>query len=524
MSDQQPRPDKTLSEISHLFLSSVRERQTHGAARPVRTPPGQQPPQPPESSQPLQSSLHAHADTEIDLTPEEFAQVLGGAELVAAEAQSSAPVAALLGGHLGASQLDRARDYAAHQASGGARVALIEVDAAEFRLWLFEPSNRLNQESLDQPTTESLDARRMTEALHELADDVDQWFVLLPSPRASEARALLREMDRWVLLASGDHDGIVAGYRTLKGLSESHERNDAARPLPRLSLAVLDARDATEASRAFAKLAGACEQFLHWPMEAEPFVARAAGVSEHLVLACRATRDKAQLAAAPQWPVVQNFLSYLKTIRRADEPMQRRDRSDATSTATAMATDVRTVAQDFVGQHPNTPRLHAGAEHSPRSAAPDPSPEPARRSTDSTDVIDLPSDDSTPESIVRAVLRGSADLVESPVRPPMCAHASLAVSRERRLVLVAVARQGLSDLRAIGQAYRWLIENRPLISLAIPQFAIDAHQLPRLHLLVDHADVTADVLQPMLQSNNVTVHAYRKLRWGAKTGLLLEAA
>ena len=106
----------------------------------------------------------------------------------------------------------------------------------------------------------------------------------------------------------------------------------------------------------------------------------------------------------------------------------------------------------------------------------------------------------------------------------MCPHASLAVSRDRRLVLVAVARQGLSDLRAIGQAYRWLIENRPLIGMAVPQFAIDAHQLPQLHLLVDHADMTAEVLQPMLQSANVTVHAYRKLRWGGKTGLLLEAA
>ncbi len=53
---------------------------------------------------------------------------------------------------------------------------------------------------------------------------------------------------------------------------------------------------------------------------------------------------------------------------------------------------------------------------------------------------------------------------------------------------------------------------------------IDAHQLPRLHLLVDHADMSAEVLQPMLQSASVTVHAYRKLRWGSKTGLLLEAA
>ena len=47
---------------------------------------------------------------------------------------------------------------------------------------------------------------------------------------------------------------------------------------------------------------------------------------------------------------------------------------------------------------------------------------------------------------------------------------------------------------------------------------------PRLTLLVDHADITAEVLAPMLESNTVNVRAYRKLRWGNKTGLLLEAA
>src|SRR5687767_8912738 len=118
MTDQpQPKPDKTLSEISHLFLSSVRERATQGAARPLRTPPA-----PPMS---------AHADLDIDLTPEEFAQVLGVPELLHGAEEPHVPVAALLAGHLGAGQLDRARDYAAYQASGGARVGLIEVDAAE---------------------------------------------------------------------------------------------------------------------------------------------------------------------------------------------------------------------------------------------------------------------------------------------------------------------------------------------------------------------------------------------------------
>ena len=58
MSDEQPNK-KSLSEISHLFLSSIRDRQLpDGSPRPQRTPP---------------------SDATIDLTPEEFARVYGGA-------------------------------------------------------------------------------------------------------------------------------------------------------------------------------------------------------------------------------------------------------------------------------------------------------------------------------------------------------------------------------------------------------------------------------------------------------------
>ena len=40
----------------------------------------------------------------------------------------------------------------------------------------------------------------------------------------------------------------------------------------------------------------------------------------------------------------------------------------------------------------------------------------------------------------------------------------------------------------------------------------------------DGHDLSADLLQPVLQSDHVTVQSYRKLRWGGRTGLLLEAA
>ncbi len=94
MSDQESQPPhdpkKTLSEISHLFLSSIRDKQTNGTPRPLRTPPGQQPPpqsaqpsapQPPQQQQasaPKQSSRQSSQSSQqpprtyisIDLTPE----------------------------------------------------------------------------------------------------------------------------------------------------------------------------------------------------------------------------------------------------------------------------------------------------------------------------------------------------------------------------------------------------------------------------------------------------------------------
>jgi hypothetical protein len=91
-------------------------------------------------------------------------------------------------------------------------------------------------------------------------------------------------------------------------------------------------------------------------------------------------------------------------------------------------------------------------------------------------------------------------------------------------MLLAVAGRGLGQLLSIGQAHRWMTENGELIRMALPQLAIDVSSVPAITLFVDHNDLSAEILQPMLQSGTVTVQAYRKVKWGAKTGLLLEAA
>src|SRR5687767_11397505 len=125
MSDQDPNldPKKTLSEISHLFLSSIRDKQTNGAARPQRTPPGQRKEEP-SPEQPAAPKPAPRTDISIDLTPEEFAQVYGGADAAAepesdgqeaaAEPRTCAPVSAVIASHLNGKQFDRVKEYARH--------------------------------------------------------------------------------------------------------------------------------------------------------------------------------------------------------------------------------------------------------------------------------------------------------------------------------------------------------------------------------------------------------------------------
>lgn len=482
MSDA-PKPNPSLAEISHLFLSSVRERQTGGAPKPVRRPPGR-------------------AQT-VDLTPEELAQVIQDDPSPLEETTDCpiAPVSAIIGGQLNGPLLDRARQYAAHLAKDVGRVGLIQVDSAEFRVLLYERGLE-NGESAASPMNEGFDARRMSEALAELAWDVDRWLLVLTSTRSQEARSLLKKVSHWVLLSTSDSESVVTCYRTLKGFSELHR--------PRLSVAFVDAGESPESQKAFRKLNNVTQQFLGWPIEQESPVLAAGAVSEHQVIACCGSHDKAQLAAAPQWEIVTHFIARARSFSQPGKPLG----TPAPLAAPAPRQHVADIEiPDATPELGPAPVLHP------------PSLKMAQENNENSEVYDLPNGDGSSGNITGAVLASrSGELIECPLKAPMCPQARLAVRRDRRLVLLAVARQGLNDLRDVGQAYQWLVQNRPLIAMALPQLAIDAHQMPQLDLLVDHQDMSADILQPMLQSAHVRVHAYRKLRWGEKTGLLLEAA
>jgi hypothetical protein len=262
-----------------------------------------------------------------------------------------------------------------------------------------------------------------------------------------------------------------------------------------------------------------CEQFLDWPVTAEPSVEATDAVDEHVALIYAPRSDR---GAAPQWQAVGEFLARAGA-ELADPAPQTAAEDDSiepvddlpTEPMPAPAVAPTTVAEFVIS--PTEPPAPPQAAMKPAEFAFAPS------SMD--DVADLPGGVVTEAAVLSVVMgAAAATLVECPVSPPACPAAKLAVGRDRRLVLLAVATPGLGEVRSIAAAYKWVAENRPLLTMALPQFAIDAGAAPRLRLVVDRADAGADLLLPMNENANVTVQTYRTLRWGGRVGLLLEAA
>lgn len=504
MDHQNPSSNRRLSEISHLFLSDVRNVQTGNAPRPVRKPPGS-----------------FWGDVSIDLTPEEFAQVFGDptADRQTPPVQNSRfkPVRAVIAHHLGELMADRVRDLAGTLCAGSQRIGVIYADASDIRVCCMERAPA-HAGQTDEVAIEPMQLARVEQTIVELNADVEQWLVVLPDPRQNEARHVLKLIRNWVLVTAVDHDGVVSSYRTIKGLCEGAQ--------PALSVAIFGAVDGTELHKTHNKLSSVCEQFLKMKVGLLGAIEPGDDMTEHCVLHASANRPNSDANGRVQWDML------------GDLAMQSADLDELPAAPAPVAAPMP-IATPAPAPAPMKPVAHEPAVRETSSMKIEPAAPatmafesshteargPAMRFDDTLEsVIDLPDADATPRSIIRAIVQGGTELVESPIRVPANEEAMIAVSRDHKLIMLAVARSGLSDLRAIAQAYRWMNENRQLIAMALPQFAIDQHARPQLRLIVDHADVTADVLQPLMSSDHISVTAYRKLRWGAKTGLLLEAA
>jgi hypothetical protein len=465
------KPPSTLSEISHLFLSTLREKNPG----PKRTPP---------ASRPAAS---------VDLTPEEFDKV-GEMDAPA----DSAPVTAVLCSHLENARVATAA-YAQHLVAHNQRVGLIEIDAEELRLSCLAPSST---EELSPDSAAYFEPRHLAEAMEELNADVDRWLLIVKNSKLPEAQNLLRRVSHWLLISTSDSDGIVSAYRSLKALS----------PLarPRLTVAVLNSTQNDQSDRVYHKITSVCEQFLHWPIERGPTLRVSVEPNIHTIM--HWNPQHGSTPSAPHWQVIEIFLA---RARRDEADISPEEHQEISAAAFVPAPKSAAAQQ----KRTNAPAAEVFAAPSPI--------EPVRTAVlnpqqNSTAILSLTTNN--PSAVLDAVLQHHQDLISCPVPLPMCETARLTVGRDRQLLLLAVAGKGLSDLRAIGYAYRWLTENRQLVAMAVPQLAIDAAAMPKLRLFIDHADHDAQTLGPILQNQFVEIRPFRTLNWSGRLGLMLEAA
>jgi hypothetical protein len=322
--------------------------------------------------------------------------------------------------------------------------------------------------------------------------DVQRWVLFVAASGKSEsARNLLGTTPHWTLMVSASDEGIVSGYRALKSLCDAGPAS--------LSLVVLDAEDGAAGEMVHRKLAGASRQFLDRPIEAEKPMAEAEGIAEHVVLWCRAAGG-----TTAHWSAVMELAGRSvgpggAVAAKAAEPLQE-------PVSVEPVEEVAPIAEPI-------PMKIASSEETTV---------PAAGRADVAEVVDLPTG-ADASAILAAVLRSETQWVACPVKPPMCAGATVAVDREGRLTLIAIGGGGLAELASFSRGYAWMVENRPLLRMAVPQMKIDAGALPRLAIFVDRADAAAEQLGAIMQNGNVTVRSYQRLRWGGKTGLLVAA-
>jgi hypothetical protein len=500
MSDQPRTNAPSLSEISHLFLSSVRER--GGGARPVRTPPGRNP-GPVTAPEPSPQQLAA---------PEQAEKVDPHAAAAASPVRSDR-IQCVLAHHLGSKDRTAVAQYAA---TLGRNVGIIEARPQELLIHRLDPGD--DESSAPAMRIPLSDRAGLLEALTELDWDVDRWIIALPQPRDPGSRTLLQQIGSWVLITQPEHEAVVEAYRAIKGIFESRSAHC------RLTLAVLGGGSAEAVERVRRKLSGVCGQFLGWEPQ------HCLAVSQHhsprlrpVVVGYPAVPSRPEA----HWDALSDFVG----IARETE------HSGVRTDSSAVAEDVDAAPEPgpspapppTTSQRPD-PTLNVAPEtekdpipalrlHAELPAVPKPAYDAAE-----SEVIDLPGGDGAPDAVAAAVLRGMGGLLECPIRPPSCPSARLAVDREGGLVLLAVAGKGLPDLEAICEAQRWMCENRQLIGLAFPQMKLDPAAEPKLRLLVDHLDARAGSLQRMMQSGVVQIIAFRRLSWLGKSGLLLDAA
>ena len=565
---------RNLSEISHLFLSDLRSLNGSGRTPPKRTPPGGTPPRRPDET--------------IDIAP---AEMEGAGD---DDVPHVPPVQAVIGARLNGALIRRASEFAA--SLGATRpVGLVLVEDATVRLLSVTAGSGADEGAPGGPLVVST-AAALRDAVIEMGCDLDRWLVVVGDPRCQHARRLLAAIDEWVLLTVAQHEGVIAGYRTLKGLcdlpmGEPGEDGGATIATPHVTVAMLDATSDADARLHAKKLIGVCRQFLKVdirdPDDLDEPKATGAMFAPRSSVGAHAVREVV-IAALPAsgsaelWPTLGSILcpgaaaqaphlspedtegdfAMFDAAQPTPRPMPEFNIPSIALPPSQRPMASRAVADEWVPQQalnaaeevsevqrrmidlievpdvarppepqgrprgpqgqpvPATNAAPAAVVPPPAAVAPAPvSAEPAGRFGGEDEVLDLPLGASVADAVLTRM-----GVAATPLVPPMLAGGRLCVDRSGELLLVAAAAPGLTDLPSIGRAVTWANDNAQLIGMALAQYRLAQNGTVGLHLLVSRADANAEALRPLMGTGRVSVQSYRRLTWGGRCGVLLDAA
>ena len=408
MSDPTPNSRPSLSEISHLFLTELRQRQTNGAARPARKPPGE--------AMPRAEALPPVAGG--DEKPAEIAVGSGAGEETETISPARRSISLVIAHHLGAAAARGALDYARHVAATSGPVALIELAEEGLRISSLEASAPEG----DLPgavAAEAVNFKVISHALEELSWDIGNWLIFLPAPRSQGAQEIISRIGRWTLLVGAADETVVGGYRALKGLLSESVR-------PTVSLAVAGAEDQTQADLIHRKLDRAARQFLNVELLNEGRVASAPDARAHVALCCRCTAGVTQehWNAVAAWAVKAfgaEAVDENQTAHGANDGCKDasldamvEEASDEAADAFDLAVEEQPVESSETGPIESTGARESFAEPIPMKITPT---EQGHDSASFDQVLDL-SSAADSAGILDAILKAHPDWIAAPGGPP----------------------------------------------------------------------------------------------------------
>lgn len=550
------RTQDTLDTLADLFLTGTvpsrrapagAEQRLEGPAplrmapKPIASAAAPAAPTPavtPPPAEPAKPALRLHRDDED----------AAAAQTLTADAAALRIEAVVLGNlpGFGAPWLTQ---YAHYLASDAGVVGLVHVDEQAVDIELVSAAgDALPLRPLAPGNGMPLERKSLLDTIRDLATAdhaVTHWLVHLASPDTAAARQLARDLPRWTILTGADDPALVAAYRTLKQLLESHGETSASAS-PQVGLMIMGSDEATSRAAA-AKFQSTAGNFLRLNIEMVGSRRQMAPVERQDIGSFAALdADWPQIVAffaehAPATPEPVSHPEIAPTldaddaqpIESADELVDLTDVDDVDDPDDLELVDADLPAAAAPAERspvaPEPPRVQASAKIATESPARPPrrepttatterpSPQPARADASEPDLVALltqPLHPDTPATLPGGIAMDARCPRQPQTRLMLDQDGQLHLLRRVTASRTSPVAQQLANVKAavvdLLEAAAWAREHIDVLQLTQRQLRINTTAEPQPHLFTDDPAHAATLAQSL--NGKLKVHVIQQVR------------